>query len=625
MATKKSLEKFVKKASDAYYAGDQFVDDATFDSALKKLEKIDPKNDLVTGIGQDNSTEFKKRHHIMPMGSLAKAQNEADLKKWLEREEKRSPSTCFIVNHKLDGMSIELQYKNGKFRYAVTRGDGSQQGDDITANVIKMKGLAMEIPNFTGAVRGEIVMTKTMFNKRFPSTDYNRNIAIGMAKRPDGVGCKDLSIVVYDLWGNETIDTEQAKIEFLKEHFNFVAETISVSAKTPLTKIMKWYNSIIETRDDLDIAIDGLVIKCNEIDKKDMMREKPNRQLAFKFPPKGSITTLLGVEWSVSGVVYTPVALLKTVKIDGSNVSRASLCNPGIMKALGLQIGSLVSVVKRNDVIPKVESVVELGDGDEIEIPTVCKNCDCELICTDTKLYCSNDDCANKLLHQINKWINVNDIKEFGKKLIQMIYDNSLVSELAELYELDVNDLSELKDSGKKVGLKNATKAMDNLLAKKDITLSKFIAGFDILGIGERNIDILVAAGLDTLDTLRSQSVEDLVKVKGFGESKAQALVSGLKNHKEQMDNMLEHVQIMQVEHVEKTDVSVCFTGTLTIKRKEAEEMVKAKGGIVKKGVTGGLTYLVTDSPESGTKKNTDAQKLGVKIIGEKEFLKIFK
>lgn len=169
---------------------------------------------------------------------------------------------------------------------------------------------------------------------------------------------------------------------------------------------------------------------------------------------------------------------------------------------------------------------------------------------------------------------------------------------------------------------KNATKAIENLLVKKDVSLSSFIAGFDISGIGEKNIEILVADGLDTLDVLRKQSIDDLQKVKGFGEAKAVALVNGLVNHKTQMNNMLKHVSIT-TKPIIKSDISVCFTGALTMKRKDAEDMAKEKGWTVKKSVTKGLTYLVTDSPDSVTKKNTDARKNGIKIIGEKEFIEM--
>jgi DNA ligase (NAD+) len=197
-----------------------------------------------------------------------------------------------------------------------------------------------------------------------------------------------------------------------------------------------------------------------------------------------------------------------------------------------------------------------------------------------------------------------------------------MVKELADLYTLDIEEIAALESSGKRVGEKNATKAIENLLVKKDVSLSSFIAGFDISGIGEKNIDILVADGLDTLDLLRKQSIDDLQKVKGFGEAKAVALVNGLVNHKTQMNNMFQHVSIT-TKPIIKSDISVCFTGALTMKRKDAEDMAKEKGWTVKKTVTKGLTYLVTDSPDSVTKKNTDARKNGIKIIGEEEFIEM--
>lgn len=620
------LEKFIKKHSDKYYAGQAEIDDATFDAAINKLKELDPKNKILHTIGEDKTDEFEKRSHIMPMGSLAKAQTEADLTKWFNREEKRSSSDYYIVNHKLDGMSIELQYKNGKFKYAVTRGNG-EIGDDITVNVNKMKGVAKEIVNFTGAVRGEIVMTKTTFDKKYSHRDYNRNIANGIAKRIDGVGCKDLNVVVYDLWSDE-IETEKDKIVFLREHFDYVAETKIFKTKDAIEKIMKWYNEIIETRSDLEIAIDGIVIKCNQVDRQDFARPKPNRQIAFKFPAQGDTTELLGVDWRVSGKTYTPVARLKPVMIDGSSITAASLCNPGIMRALGLRIGSIVAVTKRKDVIPKIESVVTIGNGNEIEIPDKCVNCGTKLTCTDTKLYCPNDECSNLLLHQIKKWIEVHNIKEFGKKLMEMIFENDLVSELADLYTLDVDVLSELTtEGGKRVGKSNAKKAMDNLLTKSEVSLSSFIAGFDISGVGEKVIDLLVAEGYDTLKKLRRLTEDDMIDIKGIGDKKAELIVEGLILYKKEMDNMLNHVTIVKSSNSTGTNlsnVSVTFTGALTLKRKDAEEMVKRKGGIVKKTVTNGLTYLVTADPDSGSKKNEEAIKKGVKVISEDEFIRLF-
>lgn len=622
---KAQLTKFIKSASTAYYEGEPIVDDATFDAAVDSLAKIDPENKLLETVGRDSSDSFKKRKHLMAMGSLAKARNVQELEKWIKREIKRDTPDCFIVTHKIDGMSIELQYDNGTFKHAVTRGDGRvSQGDDITANVLKIKGLCKNVKgDFTGSVRGEIIMTKTMHEKRFPNDTFKRNVAIGIAKRPDGVGCKDLIIVVYDVCTGNVDDfpTEREKMTWLAQ-FPYVAEMKKCSG---IEGIVKWYETLSKTRDDLDIAIDGLVIKCNSVDLDDMQRAKPNRQLALKFPPKGDITTLLSVKWNVSGRTYTPVAMLEPIVIDGCDHDKASLHNPGILRALGLRIGSQVSLIKCNDIIPQISSVIEVGDGDDVEFPTVCVNCKALLECTDTKLFCPNKDCVFLLHHQIGKWITVHDIKEFGDKLIDMIYEQELVTELADLYTLTVEDLEGIVSEGKRLGAKNAKKAIDNLHAKKELGLAAFVAGFDILNIGERNVDTIIAAGYDTLAKLRKATVDDLIKIKGIKENKAIALIDGLKHCRKHMDNMLKHVTIVKAVEPQAggLDASFCFTGALTIKRKDAEEMVKKAGGTIKKSVGAGLTYLVCADPESGSKKNTDAQNKGVTVIGEKEFLRL--
>jgi DNA ligase (NAD+) len=327
----------------------------------------------------------------------------------------------------------------------------------------------------------------------------------------------------------------------------------------------------------------------------------------------------------VSGTTYTPVGILKPIMIDGSEVKRASLCNPGIMRGLGLKIGSTVSVIKAKKIIPKIISIVELGDGEEVNIPAECVNCGEELICNETKLFCPNKECSNKLLHQLKKWINTLNILEFGERLIELVFENGMVEELADLYTLQVEDLAELISNGKKVGMKNSQKAMDNLLAKTEITLPVFIAGFDIPSVGEKLIDLLVAAEYDTLEKLQKAEVDELTLVKGVGDKKAVALKDGLILHKKAMKHMLQHVTIVKPTVNEKTDVSVCFTGTLSRPRKELEALVKSSGGTVKKTVVNGLSYLVTDSPESGSKKNQDAQKKGVQVIDEAEFIRLFR
>lgn len=626
MSSKKEiqkLEEFIKYHSKKYYNGNPEIDDTTFDASVKKLSQLDPENKLLTQVGKDESKEFEKRNHVMPMNSLGKAQNREEFEKWFNREQKRSSSTHFVVQHKLDGCSIELQYKNGKFKYAVTRGNGVL-GDDITRNVSKMQGVTKTIPDFNGSIRGEIILTQTMYKKKYSHEDYSRNLSNGKAKKRDGSGCEDLQVVVYDVF-TDNIETERQKLEFLKEHFPYIAETLVCKAKTCVDKVMEWYDNIYKILDKLDIDIDGLVVKCDQSDKEDAKREKPNRQLAIKFPDTGYHTTLIDVEWSISGNIYTPVGLLEPIMIDGSEVKRASLCNPGILRGLGLKIGSTVSVIKAKKIIPKIISIVELGEGAEIDIPTECTNCGEELICNDSKLFCPNKECTNLLLHQLKKWINTLNILEFGERLIELVFEHGMVEELADLYTLQVEELAELVSSGKKVGMKNAKKCMTNLLAKTEITLPVFIAGFDIPSVGEKLIDLLVEAEYDTLEKLQKAEVDELTLVKGVGDKKAISLKDGLILHKKAMKRMLQHVTIVKPTVNEKTDISVCFTGVLSRPRKELEALVKSAGGTVKKTVVNGLSYLVTDSPNSGSKKNQDAQKKGVQVIDEAEFIRLFR
>uniref|UniRef100_A0A6C0JQQ5 DNA ligase (NAD(+)) n=1 Tax=viral metagenome TaxID=1070528 RepID=A0A6C0JQQ5_9ZZZZ len=629
----------LSKAADAYYNGkDLLMDDDTYDAAIKKLESIDPENPYLQKIGQDNNPEFQKRQHKMPMGSQQKAANAEEFKKWHTKG--YANGDTMTVNHKLDGLSIELVYEKGKLVHGITRGKGNK-GDDITKNVLKMKGIVKKLDYpATCSIRGEIIMKTSTFEKKYKPKGHKmvRTMAAGLSKRPDGVGCQDLHIIVYDILLHNMDDpeilkkaptTEKIKMQFLESQGFTTAETRYCKN---IKEVLAWYNELQDpenetNRDSLEIEIDGLVIKCNTVDHEDMKRMKPNRQIALKFPPRQVTSTLQKVVWNISGTNYTPVAHITPVNIDGSTVTKASLCNPGVMKDLGLRIGSTVTVVKRGDIIPKIESVIEIGDGDEIDIPTECSNCSEQLVCTDTKLYCPNEECGNKLSHQIKKWIEVHDIKEFGKELIKVVYENDLIKDLSGLYTLEITDLQDQTTAGgKRLGTKNAKKAVDNLRAVTEVSLSKFIAGFDIPTISEKTIEVLVEAGLDTLDKIRGSNIDRLTSIKGIGESKANALLTGLSKYKKEMNNMLKHVTIeAPIKKITTggalTGMSVCFTGKLSMPRKEFEALVKTNGGTCKAGVTKGLTYLVTDDPDSGTSKNEKARALDVQVIDEETLL----
>jgi len=321
------LEKLIKYHRDLYYNQTPEISDAKYDKLEDELRALDPNNPLLFKVGQDSSPLFTKTEHIMPMMSQDKASSPEEFKKWA----KKRNYSLFIVQYKLDGISIELQYKSGIFQKAVSRGDG-KVGDDVTENVMNAKGLVKKLSErFTGALRAEVLLFRDIFNKRYSDNQNPRNAAAGIIRRKDHKGSEDLTLICYDAYSSDNdvrFANETQKIKWLKAQ-GF--ETVKTkTAKTP-QEVIEIRQEVIESiRDSLNYEIDGLVIKGKEIDLEDMKRAKPESQIAFKFPAETIDSTLLDVEWSVSGANYTPVAIIEPVELMGSTIQRASLANPDI-------------------------------------------------------------------------------------------------------------------------------------------------------------------------------------------------------------------------------------------------------------------------------------------------------
>ncbi len=364
------------------------------------------------------------------MSSQDKVTTPSEFKKWA----KKRNYTLFIIQFKLDGISIELQYEDGIFQYAITRGDG-KVGDDVSANVINMKGFIPKLKdNFTGAVRAEILLLHDIFEQKYTDKQNCRNAAAGIVRRKDGVASGDLNLIYYDaisLSDYVIFKSEIEKLKWLKEQ-NF---------QTVRTKTVKSVQEVIQGREEvmtnirhtLEFDIDGLVIKGKEIDVEDMKRAKPMKQVAFKFQVEEIETVLLDVEWSISGHNYTPVAIVETVNLMGTTVSRASLANPNLIKELGLKIGSEVMISKRGDIIPKIESVINTStNAKEIKIPQICEVCDTKLINEGTRLYCPNEQCPKRYYHRVRKWIRKLGVKHFSEKLmLKPLFDNGKLKNIA--------------------------------------------------------------------------------------------------------------------------------------------------------------------------------------------------
>lgn len=624
------LEKLITRYQKSYYDGEGEISDAEFDKLWDELKNLDPSNSILHKVGAD-SGNFSKASHIMPMGSQEKA---ADPEQFLDWAAKHIYDE-YLVEYKLDGASLELQYENGYLVKAVTRGDGTT-GDDITANAKKMQGVQHalykdgSLIDYTGGIRGEVIMTHQVHKTYFKDKANCRNAANGLMKRKDGNGSEYLKLITYDALetsGNQYFTDEEGKISFLQAcGFNVVKLHICKSPE----EVIEYRARVMEERKtSLEYDIDGLVVKERKINLEDARRARPDHQIAFKFSLEEAVSTLRKVEWSINGATYTPVAIFDEVELNGTKVQRASLANPDTMRGLGVRIGSHVVVVKRGEIIPKIEAVVpeENIETSEIEFPEVCEVCGSKLVDNGTRLFCPEKTCGKRVLHQLLKFTQVVDIRDLGETLITDLYKTQKVQSISDIYKLTQDDLvpyflnQESIDSDKKS--LGAEKVYNSIQAHREMSLPVFIGGFDIEGVGETLAEKLVQAGFDTLKKLLNASVEQIADVYGFADIMAQTVVDGLRENAEEMNTLVETglVKIKSANAGSLAGLSFCFTGEMvSMKRADAEQLVKANGGSIKSSVTKDLSYLVTNDTGSGSSKNQKAAKLGIPVINEEQF-----
>ena len=625
------LERLIVHHQDRYYNDKPEISDAEFDALWDELSALSPRSHVLGGLGVDAADGFPKARHVLPMGSQAKAADPEEFLAWCAK----AGLSEYIVEHKLDGASLELQYEGGRLARAVTRGDGSV-GDDITPNARRMAGVPAVLPEaWSGAVRGEVVMSRETHRLYFPDKANCRNAANGLMKRKDGAGVDRLEVICYDaaprgLYDSEPgslfggapeppFDDELAKIAWLRGA-GFVTVDAVVLAEP--FEVVDYRARVMDGRGSLPHDIDGLVVKARSVDVDDMRRARPERQIAFKFPLEEATTTLLAVEWSESGASYTPVGVVEPVRLAGTTVKRASLANASILRGMGLRIGSRVAVVKRGEIIPKIEGLVENPpDSVDIAVPTTC-SCGAALADDGIRLFCPNPGCPKKSLHRLEKWLSTLDVMEFGVTILRRLFESGRVRAIADLYTLSVEELAAYE----RMGEASAAKIVQNLKARSGPSLAEFVAGFDIEGIGLLSVEKAAAAGFDTLEKLRAASAEDLAAIDGFGDIMAAALVEGLRATGPEMDAAVATGVLRIRPPVESggplSGLSFCFTGELaSMKRSRAQAIVKSLGGTVRNSVAKGLSYLVTNDPGSGSEKNKKAAAMGVAIIGEEAFI----
>lgn len=623
------LENLIRQYQDAYYNGQPLVSDAEFDALWDRLRGLAPDSPVLSALGSDAQDGWPKASHILPMGSQEKAADPDEFLAWAAK--RQLPE--YVVELKMDGASLEIQYRDGLLDRAVTRGNGLV-GDDITVNVRRMKGVPNRLPfAWSGAVRGEVLMAKAVHASHFADKANCRNAANGLMKRKDGLGVDHLQVLCYDaapsdLYDPSALFTKDAEAPFDDEVSKLAwlesagFQVVEWELLADAYAVVDYRARIMAARSDLPFDIDGLVVKARQVDTADMRRTRPEKQIAFKFALEEAVSTLLAVEWSESGATFTPIGLIEPVRLAGTTVKRANLNNTNAINGMGLRIGSKVIVVKRGEIIPKIEGLVENPpQTTAIPVPDRC-SCGSLLVDEGTRLYCPNQTCPKKSRHRIEKWLQVLDIRDFGPVIIGKLCESGRVRQIADLYTLTAEELQEFDRMGPAL----AGKILQNLRARQELDLADFIAGFDIEGIGPGMAEKAVSAGFDTLQKLRAASIEELAAIDGFATISATVLADGLQKLAAEMDAVLSGggLALRGSNTGPLSGLSFCFTGELTsMKRSQAESLVKQRGGVVKSSAGKGLSYLVTNDPASGSSKIRNAVKLGIPLLNETDFLEL--
>lgn len=649
------LKDEINKHNYNYYVEDNpTIDDFTYDqlfAELKKLEEEHPEYktpDSPTQRVGSVSEKFFPYKHKHRLYSLDNTYNYEDLGIWYRKiQEEYGKDVELVCELKIDGLAISLTYEKGIFTTGVTRGDGVT-GENITTNLKTIRAIPLKLfQDVDIEVRGEIYMPKTSFEKLNEENLKNgdklfanpRNAAAGSIRQLDSTvtAKRDLSIWLYSSILENIPNPPQTHYEslmYLKKLGFRVNPNIRLckNVDEAIEYCKEWENK----RFELDYATDGVVIKVNSFAIQNDMgftARAPKWATAFKFPPEEAVTTLEDFELGVgkTGAV-TPVALLKPVLLAGSTVSRASLHNFEEIRRLDVRKGDKVLIKKAAEIIPKVIKVVETEDRESkrrYRIPKICPGCGSPLDMREgeVNLYCSNPDCPAIKKAKLEFWASKDamDIDFVGPSIIQQLYDRNLVSSPVDLYRLTVEDLMTLD----LVKEKSANNIYNAIQVSKTRSLKRFITALVIKNVGKETSDIL-ANEYGTLENLRNASIEELAAINGIGEKMGKDIYEFF--HDEKNIKMLEELNSLGVVpppvELPKSELfkgkTLVITGTLTgMTRDEANELIKKYGGKAASSVSKNTSFVVAGlNPGS---KYDKAQKLGVIILTEEEFLEMIK
>jgi DNA ligase (NAD+) len=615
-------------AKKAYYTGGKpIMDDHTYDTLEDILRQKAPYHRLFTKVGNPNfDTGFSKKKHTMTMGSQNKVTSLKDLTHYFELK-KISPTTEFVVEPKCDGISVEIEYKDGQLVDAITRGDG-EVGDVITQNVVRMKHFVLHPPKFTGSVRCEIVVTKKDFEKLNQTTEEKysnpRNAASGLSQRLDGKYSEYCSLYAVDM--SPSPHTESDKIVTLKSMGFTSIESITCKNFDEIEVVYQQF--LTNKRNNYPFEIDGLVIKINDFTIQKALGSKNNRpkgQVAYKFPAANNQTVVKSVNWQVGPLgTITPVAEVEPIELAGAFITFASLANHDLIVEKDLNVGDIVEITRRGDVIPHIEKVITKVNKGHIDIPQYCPSCHFKLTKDDKFLRCPNaSGCLDQILGSLRLFCDTLGILGLSDKTIAKLYQADRIRLPGDFFKLKAGDISDLEN----LGDKSAKSIINQIQAQTHLTLKQVYDAAIIPNFSAQRIQQVIAAGYNTPDKLLNITKEELESLPGFQTTLAKKVYDGINLRHSWIESILNQITLKSPISKAPTlsGINFCITGDLSIPRKDLIDLIETNGGKVQSAVSANTNYLLTNAAKSNSSKFKTAQKLNISIINEEQFHKLIR
>ena len=644
--------------NEKYYNQDEpEITDFEYDNLMKELIKLEEENPELKRVDSPSSRvggkaldKFTQITHKIPMLSLSNAYSAQDLRDFDKRvRDINNNGVEYVVEFKIDGLSVGLTYNDGLFDKGATRGNGVV-GEDITENLKTVKSIPLNINQDNEVVvRGEVYISKENFENINKSQEEQglqlfanpRNLAAGTLRQLDSklTAKRPLDIFVFNLEYIEGMEFEShsQSLEYLHKLGFKVSPNYKVC--NSIDEVIEHIEYWTKNRDSLEFDIDGMVIKVNNLKQRENMgytAKSPRWAIAYKFPAEQKKTKLIDiiVEVGRTGTI-TPTAILEPVRLAGTTVSRATLHNEDYITEKDIRIGDTVLVQKAGDIIPQVVEVIkEERTGDEIEfkLPDKCPVCSEPTVRLEGEaaVKCINISCPAQIRRGIIHFVSRDamNIDGLGESIITLLLEKELIKDVADLYYIKKEDVVGLE----RMGEKSATNLINSIEKSKSNELYRLINGLGIKYIGVKGAKVL-AKSFNNIDEIINADINRLINLEEFGEIMANSVVQFFRE--ERNLKVIEKLKQSGVNTENITDeddsiekifegMKIVLTGTLpTLKRNDAKEMIESRGGKATSSVSKSTTFVLAGE-EAGSKL-TKANELGIKVIDEEKFLELIK